>query len=174
MILMIDNYDSFTYNLVQYLGQLGVRGGRAPQRRDHRRGDRGHGAGGDLPLARPLHAERGGHHRRGDPALSPNGSPSWASAWDTRPSATPSAAEVVRAEQGHARQDLARLQRRPDDLPGSAQPLPGRPLPLAPRASGIRSPPAWRSAPRRRKGRSWDFATATIPSRGSSSTPSRS
>ncbi|MDI6725969.1 MAG: aminodeoxychorismate/anthranilate synthase component II [Smithellaceae bacterium] len=25
MILMIDNYDSFTYNLVQYLGQLGAR-----------------------------------------------------------------------------------------------------------------------------------------------------
>ena len=24
MILMLDNYDSFTYNLVQYLGELGA------------------------------------------------------------------------------------------------------------------------------------------------------
>ncbi|HEY9051594.1 MAG TPA: anthranilate/aminodeoxychorismate synthase component II, partial [Gammaproteobacteria bacterium] len=24
MMLMIDNYDSFTYNLVQYLGELGA------------------------------------------------------------------------------------------------------------------------------------------------------
>ena len=25
MVLVIDNYDSFTYNLVQYLGELGAR-----------------------------------------------------------------------------------------------------------------------------------------------------
>ena len=38
-ILVVDNYDSFVFNLVQYLEQLGARVHRAPQRRgDYRRG----------------------------------------------------------------------------------------------------------------------------------------
>ncbi len=32
-VLVIDNYDAFVYNLVQYLGELGAEPGRAPQRR---------------------------------------------------------------------------------------------------------------------------------------------
>ena len=69
MLLMIDNYDSFTCNLVQYLGELGadvkvVRNDaitldeiEALQPRSHR-----HFAG-------PVHAERSGHLGAADPAL---------------------------------------------------------------------------------------------------------
>ena len=35
MILVIDNYDSFTYNLVHFLGELGAELDRPPQRQDH-------------------------------------------------------------------------------------------------------------------------------------------
>ena len=62
MILMIDNYDSFTYNLVQYLGQLGAD---VEVRRNDEIGldEIGEMApGGNLSLARSLHAPRGGDH----------------------------------------------------------------------------------------------------------------
>ena len=31
MLIVIDNYDSFTYNLVQYLGEIGERPPRLPK-----------------------------------------------------------------------------------------------------------------------------------------------
>ena len=40
-LLMIDNYDSFTWNLVHLFEELGAERGGRSQRRDHGRGGRG-------------------------------------------------------------------------------------------------------------------------------------
>jgi hypothetical protein len=59
MILMIDNYDSFTYNLVQYLGQLGEEV--VVRRNDEVTLDEIEAmARGDLPLPRPCSPEQAG------------------------------------------------------------------------------------------------------------------
>ena len=62
MLLMIDNYDSFTYNLVQYLGELGAEV--QVVRNDEITRGRGRGARAlaHRHLAGPVHAERGRHH----------------------------------------------------------------------------------------------------------------
>ena len=68
MLVLIDNYDSFAFNLVHYLGELGAEVDGAPQRqgderRRHRRRSRRHRA-----VARPVHAKGGRHLPRSDRA----------------------------------------------------------------------------------------------------------
>ena len=97
MLLLIDNYDSFTYNLFHYLGQLGAEV--VVKRNDELtrcRGARAE-ARGDRAVARPLHAERGGHLPGSDQTGRRALCRSWASAWAIRPSARSMAASIVRA-----------------------------------------------------------------------------
>ena len=62
MLLMIDNYDSFTYNLVQYLGELGADVRVVRNDADHaRRASSALAPATHRHLAGPVHAERGRH-----------------------------------------------------------------------------------------------------------------
>ena len=60
-VTLIDNYDSFTFNLVHYLGELGAEV--TVWRNDEISVEEtlADEAGRDRAVARPLHAERGGH-----------------------------------------------------------------------------------------------------------------
>ncbi len=97
MVFVLDNYDSFTYNLVQYMGEMGAE--MTVRRNDELTVDevealapRPHPA-----LARPLHAAGSRHLHRPHPRFADQSSPSSASVSATRPSAQPSAADVIRA-----------------------------------------------------------------------------
>jgi anthranilate/para-aminobenzoate synthase component II len=56
MLLMIDNYDSFTYNVVQYLAELGADVHVFATTKSRGR-DRGAGAGAYRDLAGSLHTQ---------------------------------------------------------------------------------------------------------------------
>ena len=71
MLLLIDNYDSFTYNLYQYLAELGAESHVVRNDATDAGRDRGDGAGAHRHLAGAAHAARGGHLRRRRQALRP-------------------------------------------------------------------------------------------------------
>ncbi len=61
MILLIDNYDSFTYNLYQYLSELGIEVEVVRNDEATLEDIDANVAGKDCHLARPRHTERGRH-----------------------------------------------------------------------------------------------------------------
>jgi hypothetical protein len=102
--LVVDNYDSFTYNLVQYLGELGAE--LDVVRNDVETVDELLARDPDRVLVSPgpVHARRGRRLGRGDAPLPRGGAsrPS-ASAWATRRSPRRSAARSSRASPSTAR-----------------------------------------------------------------------
>ncbi len=131
-VLVLDNYDSFTYNLVQYLGELGselvvVRNDQATVAELL--------AGRLRPLRRltgSLHAQRGGHLAR---AGGRDAAPGDAGARRLpRPPGTRAGLRRHRPRpRARARQGDDGGARRPHDLRGVAVAAAGRPLPLADR-----------------------------------------
>ncbi len=59
-LLVIDNYDSFTYNLVHFLGELGADSTVRRNDKITARRDRGHGPEAHRPLARPCTPNQAG------------------------------------------------------------------------------------------------------------------
>ena len=169
-VLVIDNYDSFTYNLVQYLGELGAE--LEVVRNDHATVDELLVRGYDRVIVSPgpctpneagisLEAVR-----RFPEARVPD-----ARRVPRPPGARPGVGRDGDPARARARQDDDGRARRPDDLPDAAVAARGRALSLAGRRPGApRLPGADRVRRRGGDGR----PPPRLPPRASSSTPSRS
>ena len=139
MVFVLDNYDSFTYNLVQYLGELGAEV--EVYRNDELTVEQVEALNPERILLSPgpCTPQRGRHSGS---AHSPHGRESRrfsASASAIRPSARPSAASVVRAQQPDARQNQPRGARRQGHLFRPAHAAHMHTLPLPDRAENLAS-----------------------------------
>ena len=174
MVLVIDNYDSFTYNLVQYLGELGadVRG--APQRPGDARRDRGDGAGADRDLAGPGPARGRRHHAGRDPTIRADDAAARRLSRSSGDRHASTAASVVRAHAPMHGKTSTVVHDGKGVFAGISEPFPGRALSLAgdrerQRAGRSRSG----GAHARKTARSWRCGTARIRCTACSFIPSR-
>ena len=173
-VLVIDNYDSFVYNLVQYLGELGA----APivHRNDALSVDAAMAIGADAILVSP------GPGRPEDAGIS-------CGLIEAAASAGTPVLGVCLGHQAVGHVFGAQISRAPELMHGKTsfiehtgvgvfaglpEPARGHPLPLAGRGSRRAARRAARSRPRPPTARSWASATAPTPSKASSSTRSRS
>ena len=152
-VLVIDSYDSFVYNLVQYLGELGADPIVRPQRRDHRRRGGGARARRRAAVARPGPPGDERHHLRARSPRSPTrhaGARCVSRPSGDRPRLRRRRSSGARAD---ARQDLADRARRARRVRRLPSPLDRHALPLARRSTRRRSPTSSRSPRARRRRR---------------------
>ena len=149
-ILVIDNYDSFVYNLVQYLGELGADAQRWPATTSSTSTTSSDSTPTASSSARAPARPR-------DAGLSNELIRTWGArvpvfgvCLGQQCIGEVFGGRVVRAPAGGARQDLADPPRRQGGLRRAAQSARGDPLPLAHRGARRRCPRSWRSPPRPR------------------------
>ena len=99
MILLVDNYDSFTYNLVHLFQELGRRGRRAPERRDRRRRGRAAAPVASRRLPRARAARGFGRDARDRPPARADDARRSASASATRRSSQAFGGEIGQARE---------------------------------------------------------------------------
>ena len=166
-MLLIDNYDSFTYNLVQYLGELGAEVDVC--RNDERHRGRGRGAAADALVISPgpCTPNEAGISMDADPPLRRPRSPILGVCLGHQCIGQVFGGTVVRAPADHARQDRrsshdgrgAAVRRRREPVRGATRYhslVAIEPLPDALERDGARRPTA----------RSWACATASAPVEG--------